>query len=122
MEKVMHTTRRLQKKLCTQLVVREKNIHTSYSSSSYAHKLYTQVLLESNFKLKNYLTNFISRSYAPKLCVTSYAILKIEIRGKKKLSRKEKLGRGGTGRWEGSSLQDTQEKSFEEAKCCHYYS
>jgi hypothetical protein len=32
----------------------------------------------------------------------SYDIPEIEILGKKKLSRKGKLGRGGTGRWEGS--------------------
>jgi hypothetical protein len=31
------------KKLYTQLVVREKNIRTKYSSSSCAHKLYAQV-------------------------------------------------------------------------------
>jgi hypothetical protein len=50
--KIMHTTQRLQENLCTQLVVREKNIHTSYSSSSCAHKLYAQVLVESNLCLK----------------------------------------------------------------------
>jgi hypothetical protein len=53
----------LWKKLCTQLdvyrknyahnlLLEKKNIHTSYSPSSCAHKLYAQVLLESNLCLK----------------------------------------------------------------------
>jgi hypothetical protein len=92
MEKVMHTTRRLQKKSCIQLVVREKNIHTSYSSISCAYKLYTQVLRESNLCLK-----ISDKIYRSKLCTKvvciSYDIPKIETHGKKKLSRKGKFGR-----------------------------
>jgi hypothetical protein len=67
MEKVMHTTRCLQKNLCTQLVVREKNIHKLFFK-----QLCTQVVRTSlariKLMLKNHLTNVISRSYAPKLC------------------------------------------------------
>jgi hypothetical protein len=44
--------------------------------------------------LKNYLTKFISQSYAPKFVCISYDIPEIEIHGKKKLSRKGMLGRG----------------------------
>jgi hypothetical protein len=52
--------------------------------------------------LKNYLTKFISQSYAPKFVCISYDIPEIEIHGKKNFPEKECWEGGGTGRWEGS--------------------
>jgi hypothetical protein len=49
----MHTTRPFtEKKLYTQLIVKEKNIRTSHSLSSCAYKVYAQVLHESKLRLK----------------------------------------------------------------------
>jgi hypothetical protein len=40
------------RKLCIQLIVKKKNIRTSYSSISSVNKLYAKVLHESNLHLK----------------------------------------------------------------------
>jgi hypothetical protein len=63
-EKVMHTTRRLQKKLWTQLVVREK-IYAQVILQVIVHTSCMHRFARIKLILKNYLTKFISRSYAP---------------------------------------------------------
>jgi hypothetical protein len=63
----MHITRRLHKKLCTQLVIREK-IYAQVIVQVAVHTSCMHKFARIKLVLKNYLTKFISRSYAPKLC------------------------------------------------------
>jgi hypothetical protein len=92
MEKVMHITRRLHKKLCTQLVIREK-IYAQVIVQVVVHTSCTHKFARIKLVLKNYLTKFKSEVMHQN-CVYKLWYSKNRNSQKEKTFQKKKVRKG----------------------------